>query len=248
VERIASVLTPDARVIVLAGVKRQLGDSIEVLDQNMNVTLNIARVLEKRAVRKVVYLSSAAVYGEDIHNTHITEQTPVHARTFYGIGKYASERVLWKTLAGVRSTSLLVLRPPLVYGRGDESEGYGPAGFARKFARKEELVVWGDGAERREFLFVDDLARAVVELLDSDCAGVVNPVSGSSHSFQDVLDALARIHGRVPAVARRERTKDKVDNIFDGRLFASILPSFCFTPLEEGLRSLVIASESEANR
>jgi UDP-glucose 4-epimerase len=222
-----------------AAVKRQLGDSLEIFRQNLHIVENVCEILQKRPIRKVVYFSSAAVYGEDIHNLTITEETPVQPRSFYGVAKYASERLLWKVMSSSKTSSLAVLRPPLVYGVGDESEGYGPAGFLARLFRNEEIVLWGDGSELREFLYVKDVARIVYELAYNDFDGVLNPVSGISYSFVSVLNLLATITGRIPEIVQRKRTKGKVDNVFSGELFERTFPDFRFTALEEGLRAMV---------
>ena len=66
-------------------------------------------------------MSSAAVYGEDIDNLNITEETPINIRSYYGNSKYASERLFCQVLSCSSSLPLAILRPPLVYGKGDEN-------------------------------------------------------------------------------------------------------------------------------
>ena len=238
-EQVAQLLTPDTVIVMCAAIKRQLGDNREVFRQNLRIVENVCETLRQRPVRKLVYFSSTAVYGEDIHNISISEETPVQPRGFYGIAKYASERLLWKVMSSLEQSSLVLLRPPLVYGIGDESKGYGPAGFLDKLLRNEEIVLWGDASELREFLYVKDIARIVYEMTHSNFSGVLNPVSGKSYSFRAVLDLLATITGRTPRVVQRERTKEKVDNVFSRALFIRTLPDFRFTALEDGLRAMV---------
>ena len=62
-------------------------------------------------------------------------------------------------------TSLLILRPALVYGKEDLSYSYGPTGFIYKAINFEELVLWGDGSELREFIYVEDVAKIVDQLI-----------------------------------------------------------------------------------
>jgi len=238
-EQVSKLLAPDTVIIMCAAVKRQLGDSLEIFQQNLRMVENVCGILKQRPVKKLVYFSSAAVYGEDIHNPSISEETPVHPRTFYGIAKYASERLLWTAISLKPQCTLVILRPPLVYGIGDESKGYGPAGFLDRLLRNEEIVLWGDGSELREFLYVKDVARIIYEVTHSDFRGVLNPASGKSHSYHSVLDLLASMTGRTPGIVQRERTKEKVDNVFSGELFERTFPDFRFTPLEDGLRAMV---------
>jgi UDP-glucose 4-epimerase len=238
-EKLIPYFRSDTTVVMCAAIKRQMGDSLDICQQNLQMVENLCRVIEQKPIGKLVYFSSAAVYGEDIHNTSIAEETPVQARTFYGIAKYASERMLWKVMESQPASQLAILRPPLFYGIGDKSKGYGPAGFLDKLLRDEEIVMWGDGSELREFLFAGDVARIVYELCHNDYCGVINPVSGQSHSFHTVLEHLVEITGKKANISVRERTKEKVDNVFCDKVFSQVCSGFTFTELEEGLQAMV---------
>ena len=239
VDSLADKFDPKAVVIFLAGIKKQMGDTLDIFERNLSMTANVSRLLQFRPVRSLIYLSSSEVYGEDIHNTNISEETPIQTRTFYGIAKYTSERLLWKAISEFPQSSLAILRPPLVYGVGDETKGYGPAGFLDKLINEQEIVLWGDASELREFLYVKDLARIIYEIACCNFSGVVNPVSGQSYSFLEVLDVLATMMGRKPKISYRERTKAKIDNVFSGELIKKSLPGFHFTSLKDGMKEMI---------
>ena len=181
VNSLANEFVPEAVVIFLSGIKKQMGDTLEIFEQNLAMAVNLGRLLQSCPVRKLVYFSSSEVYGEDIHNINISEETPIQVRTFYGVAKYASERLLWKAISELPQSSLAILRPTLVYGIGDKTKCYGPAGFLDKLINNEEIVLWGDASELREFLYVKDIARIVHEIAFCDFSGLLNPVSGQSH-------------------------------------------------------------------
>ncbi|MBI3617301.1 MAG: NAD(P)-dependent oxidoreductase [Candidatus Omnitrophica bacterium] len=204
--------------------------------QNLNMTRNVCRVLEKYPVKRFIFFSSSAVYGEDIHNTRITEETPACPTSYYGLVKYTAERLYAKTIGSQKESSLAVLRPPLIYGPGDWGKTYGPSGFVRAALNNEPITLWGDGTELREFIFVEDIVRVVCGFLDSDFKGVVNVASGKSRTFQDVLKIVSDLAGEALDVKSLARTKDKVDNAFDNTHFTRLMPGLRFTPLEEGMR------------
>jgi UDP-glucose 4-epimerase len=239
VQQIAKYFTPATAVIMCAGVKRQLGDDLDIFQQNLMMVENVCKILQQCPVKQFVYFSSAAVYGEDIHNLNISEETQIQPRTFYGIAKYASERLLWKVIAKQPQTALALLRPPLIYGIGDKSMGYGPTGFLNKMLKDEEISLWGDATELREFLYVKDIARIVYEVVRSNFRGVLNPVSGKSHSFQQLLDQLVTVTGKTPKITRRDRTNEKVDNVFSNILLKKHFPSLRFTTLDIGIRDML---------
>jgi len=232
-----ALLDPDAALVVCAAIKKQLGDTPEIFEQNLAIVLNVCRAAAARPVRRILFFSSAAVYGEDVQHGIIDESTAVQPTSFYGIGKFAAERLLLR-MAGQHGTSLLILRPALVYGPGEPAYYYGPSGFLTRALSNSSITLWGDGEELREFLFVDDVVALTAKLLPGDARGVLNVVSGTSYTYAQALDAVARVTGRPPAVTSRPRTKDKVDHRFDPSRLLAECPGFAFTSMEEGLRRI----------
>jgi len=236
---LGALMGPSTAVIFCSGIKKQLGDSLAIFSQNMRMAENVCELLHEHPARRVIFFSSAEVYGPDIHNTAITEETPARALSYYGIAKLASEGILQKMVAANPGTSLAVLRPPLIYGVGDVSKGYGPTGFAWAIAEDREITLWGDGSELREFVSVGDLARIAVELVFSQFQGVLNTVTGSPHTFRETLDLYASFAPRPLRISTRPRSKGKVDQGYDNSLLRKVLPDFAFTPLADGLKQLL---------
>ncbi len=232
------LLDPDSAVVILAAIKKQLGDSPDVFQQNLSIALNVSRALAARPVRRIVFFSSAAVYGEDVPHEVISEATGVQPTSFYGIGKFAAERLLYRVAGQRPGSALLLLRPALVYGPNEPAYYYGPSGFLRQALSKSPITLWGDGTELREFLFVDDVVEAATRLTFGDATGVLNLVSGASYTYAQALDTIAVIAGGRPVVASRPRTKDKVDHRFDATALRRACPGFRFTSMDEGLRRI----------
>ncbi len=222
--------------VVCAGVKRQLGDTLDALEQNLRIAVNLARLFEASLPRRVVYFSSAAVYGEQLAHARLTEETPVQPTSLYGVGKVASELTL-KQVLEPRSDrcSFVALRPPLIYGPGDRSHSYGPAGFVRAAARREPIELWGDGTERRGFTYVEDVAELVWHLADKDVSGPLNLADARSASFREVVDILRALVPDPLDVRSRPRTRPAVDHVYARGRLATLLPSFRFTPLADGV-------------
>jgi UDP-glucose 4-epimerase len=245
-----ALLDPDAALVVCSAIKKQLGDSPEIFQQNLAIVLNVCRAAAARPVRRILFFSSAAVYGEDVQHGIIDESTAVQPTSLYGIGKFAAERLLLR-MAGQHGTSLLIVRPALVYGPEEPAYYYGPSGFLARAFSNSPITLWGDGEELREFLFVDDVVALTAKLLPGDARGVLNVVSGTSYTYAQALAAVARVTGRPPAVTSRPRTKDKVDHRFDPSRLLAECPGFAFTSMEEGLRRIgagMAAASAEAGR
>ena len=230
--RVTPLFDEETAVVFLAAVKRQVGDNRESFARNMDMIYSLAEAVENNPVGKLVFYSSTAVYGEDVQHPDITEETGVQPTSFYGLYKFTAERVLLKACDPKR---LVCLRPPTAYGGGDLPQ-YGPSGFTHKSVTGETIVLWGDGMEMREFIYIDDLVAVTRLVVQSDFSGVLNVCAGVSYTFQDVLKCVADLPTGLPPMDQRERTKDKVDNYFDNAKFRRVFPDFAFTLLDEGIR------------
>lgn len=233
-QQLVALLPKSARLVILSGVKRQFGDSFGSFEINIQIATTLSRAIEQSKPEKVIFFSSAAVYGEETHNLAITEQTQVNPITCYGISKFASERIL-AIAAKNAGSSIVMLRPPVIYGPLDASNSYGPVAFCRSAKKGNTIELWGDGSELREFVYVDDCCRIVKNLLCSKFSGVLNLACGKSHSFRDIIDCIAQISGRNLNLVEKARSKEKVDNCFDSSLMNAINPNFQWTDLQSGI-------------
>jgi UDP-glucose 4-epimerase len=239
-KQLESVFDSQTSVILTAAIKRQFGDTLDAFHKNLSIVQNLCRLLQHNPVKQVIFFSSAAVYGEETENTYISEETPINPTSFYGIAKYTSERLLRKTCLEHQISSLVCLRPPLIYGPGDQGQTYGPSGFCSTAVAGNPITLWGDGTELREFIFIDDLCQIVEKLVNSDVFTELNVVSGLSYSFADIISILKQ---RFPElkVDNRPRSKTKANNAFNPERIKSFLPSdFKFTSLEQGISKLIV--------
>lgn len=126
-------------------------------------TLNVLKLCAKYKVSKFIYASSAAVYGT-AKEVPITEDHRVLPISFYGLSKYSAEQYihLYNQLFGLDYT---ILRYSNVYGMRQNM--HGEAGvvsiFVNKAIKEQQLTVYGDGSQTRDFVFVRDIARANVQ-------------------------------------------------------------------------------------
>lgn len=237
--RLIPFLVPETTLVLAAAVKRQFGDTLEAYMQNMAIIENVCRLLETYPIKRVVFMSSAAVYGEETENIDISELTPVNPTSYYGINKYTGERLLRKACTANQQTSLVCLRPPLVYGPNDQGRTYGPSGFSAAALEGTPITLWGDGSELREFIYIEDLCRVIEFLANSEFQGELNIVSGVSYCFADAVKILKK---KVPnlEINTRPRSKQKANNAFNAQKIKSLLPTnFKFTALEDGLARIL---------
>lgn len=228
-----------ALVSVTASVERPR----ENHDINATGTFNVLEAARAAGVRRVVLASTAAAYG-NAPGLPKREAMPPAPESPYAVAKLASEYYL-RVFHGLYGLQTVSLRYFNVYGpRQDPSSMY--SGVISRFmdlaARGQTPVVYGDGLQTRDFVFVKDVARANLLAMRSGRSGggeVINVATGNRTNLLDLLAALGRLHGRpVRPEFQPARAGDVRDSCADITLARSLLgyePRFA---LDEGLRAL----------
>jgi len=130
------------------------------------------------------------------------------------------------------------LRPSLLYGAADPHNGYGPNRFRRLAARGEDVVLFGEGEERRDHVYIDDVAELVARVLGRRSTGVLNVATGEVHSFRAIAEKVIALSGRRVAIRGTPRTGAMPHNgyrPFDIAACRRAFPDFKYTTLDEGL-------------
>jgi UDP-glucose 4-epimerase len=235
--QLARRLRPDCELIVAARA-RSVPDPLTQLRRDVDLILSVVRALEIQPVRRCVYLSSSAVYGDDQSNLGITEETPPAPTNLYGLAKLTSERLLAQ-VARQASIPLLSVRPCLIYGPGDTSRAYGPPRFLHALREGGRIELYGEGGDRRDYVHVDDFAEIIWRLNCGGCHGVYNVASGSSVSFCDVVALLQRLWQRPFEVVSVPQRRPCIEQGFDVSKLQAALGDFSCVPLETGLAKTV---------
>lgn len=197
--------------------------------------------LARRCGARVVYASTSSLYNglEPPHH----EGMPIKVTDHYTEARFAMERIaeLYGKLSGVSS---LGLRFFSVYGPREESKGR-YANMVTQFLwgimRKETPVIYGDGSQTRDFIYVEDVVRALMLAMDSDYTGVLNVGTGRSHSFNDVIRTLSRMLG---VEIRPRYIENPIRNyvqhtLADTRAAAEVLGFRAEHDLESGIAGLI---------
>ena len=168
-------------------------------DASVNVlgTLNVLEAARVTGCRKVVYSSSAAIFGEP-QQLPIADDHPTQPMTPYGVSKLAAEKyaIAYTALHGVETVCLRYFN---VYGERQRFDAYGnviPI-FATRALRKMPLIVYGDGLQTRDFVNVEDVAQA--NLQAAEAKGVTGPINigmGRAVSIVELIAVMADVSGR----------------------------------------------------
>lgn len=233
-----------AHLAAVASVQASVDDPVATHQSNFVGTLNLCEAMREQGVRRVVFASSAAVYGQNGEGTAIGEDTPKAPLTPYAADKLASEHYLdfYRRQHGLTPA---VFRFFNIFGpRQDPSSPY--SGVISIFAERAQaglpISVYGDGEQTRDFVYVADLVALLVQaLLASEVeAGAVNVGLGRATSLNQLLTSLGEILGGLPAVCHGQaRLGDIRHSRADNTL---LLERFAFpepTPLRTGLERLL---------
>jgi UDP-glucose 4-epimerase len=173
---------------------------------NQSASVAVFEAAREAGRLPVVYASSAAVYG-DLGGAVATEDAPCAPLTAYGADKLGSElhaAVAWR----VHGVPTLGLRFFNVYGpRQDPASPYSGVVsiFAARLTRGEGLVLYGDGRQTRDFVFVADvvahLLAAMAHLRAAGGATVLNVCTGRASSVHDLATTLGALFGAAPALS-----------------------------------------------
>ncbi len=218
---------PDGLVVIAANVPAR---SPAMLAQNVRMVEAVGDALAETPVAHVVYVSSDAVYADDVDP--VTETSCCQPSTLHGM-MHATRELALRTST---RASLAVLRPSLLYGPGDPHNGYGPNRFRRLAARGEPIVLFGEGEELRDHVFIDDVAALACLVLAHRSRGVLNVATGVSVPFRKVAEMVASRAPTPVEIRTTPRQNPIVHRHFDIVACLKAFPTFRYTPLEEGLR------------
>ena len=228
--RLAALLRPGDAVVAAAA--RAPCKDADMLVENMMMARALARALSEVEVAHVVNISSDAVYADS--PTPLNESSCASPGSLHGVMHLARE-VLFRS---VLKAPLAVLRPSLLYGAGDPHNGYGPNRFRRLAAQGQEIVLFGEGEERRDHVFIDDVAELVARVLFRRTQGTLNVATGVVYSFRAIAEKVVALSGRSVAIRGTPRSAPMPHDgyrPFDITECKKAFPDFRYTPLEEGL-------------
>ena len=185
-------------------VPRSVADPVESSTHNIAGFLNVLDAVRRHKIPRMVYASSAAVYGVP-EALPLLETNTAKPLSPYGLEKFINDQyaALYGELYGVSSVGMRYFN---VYGpRQDPKSPY--AGVISKFADGLEdgkpLRVFGDGSQTRDFIYVGDVARANVLALQGDVVGVLNVGTGTSVTLLELIEAMKEAFDK-PALVRHE--------------------------------------------
>jgi UDP-glucose 4-epimerase len=221
-------------------INKSIADPDESVDINFVGSHNVFAAAAAEGVQRVVYASSASVYGEP-ETLPMSENSPLNPLTPYCIGKLAGEHLLryYERQTGL---SWLALRFFNVYGPGQKTGAYYTSvinHFVDRVKKGEPPIIDGRGEQSMDFVHVHDVARSVVAALEAERSGAaINIGTGVSTTVAQLADIIVKAIGSdvIPEFRPRDvLVSRRAADIARAREMLGWEPTI---PVEDGLAEL----------
>ena len=221
-----------------AGVRASWGKSFEIYTRNnIEATQKLLEFYKDREIKKFVYASSSSVYGDT--ELPMKENSLLKPVSPYGVTKLAGENLCylyWKNY----NVPTVSLRYFTVYGPRQRPD-MAIHKFVKAILNDEEIAVFGDGTQTRDFTYVDDAVKANILAAKSDSIGSVFNIGGGSRiSVNKLINEIEKIVGKKARVKHVEKQKGDVrDTWADVSKAKEKLRWKPKTNIEEGLKKYI---------
>ncbi len=228
---LATLQTNDTLVIIsaIAPCKNR-----ETLIDNLKMMEVVCKVIEKISLSQIIYISSDAVYHEDINL--VTEQAATAPASFHGMMHSCRELMLKQA---VKKIPLAILRPSLLYGLEDPHNSYGPNRFRRLAEKNENIILFGQGEEKRDHVFIEDAAHIISLVACHRSEGILNIATGTSIAFKQVAEEIKLVINTVSEIQTTSQNNPVIHRHFDATACYQAFPAFRYLSFSQGLKSML---------
>jgi UDP-glucose 4-epimerase len=207
---------------------------------NVDGTANVLQCCIQNNIKKIIFASSAAVYG-DCKDIPITEESVAIPASPYGQSKLEAENTI-KNICKENGIRYIIFRMFNVYGAGQNDQYAGViTRFLQNILQDKPLVIYDDGKQTRDFVSVCDIVEAFACAIRSNRNGTYNIASGTSMSINELANAMLDVYGKESGIIHKpKRRGDIQDSVADVSLARNILGFSAKRKLEEELSKLAI--------
>ena len=190
-------ITGDQEIVIHLAAKISVSESItnpsNTFLVNINGTRNILEFCEKSKINHIIVASSAAVYGEGNQYTKIIETQKLNPISPYGESKMKMEQEIEKFVKN-KNLTCTILRFFNIYGLNQSDEYAGVISkFLKKANQKEDLEIFGDGLQTRDFVSINDVVNSINNAVELKKSGIYNIATGESISIKKLAEKIINI-------------------------------------------------------
>lgn len=227
-------------------VPRSIHNPYEDTRVNILGTVNLLEACVKAGVKRIVFSSSAAVYGLPQY-LPINEAHPLNTISPYGASKAAAEEYirLYQRMYGM---NYVILRYANVYGPRQDAEGEGGVVsiFSSRLASREALTIFGSGEQTRDFVYVKDTVRANLAAATCSPNYTINVGTGEATSINKLAQTMISItNTSVEIIHQPERPGDIRHSVISPQLALEVMGWQPIYKLKDGLKDMLLNSSGE---
>ena len=195
-----------------AGVRTSWGKNFQTYTKNnIEATQKLLEFYKNQNIKKFIYSSSSSVYGDV--KVPMNEECLLKPISPYGVSKLAAENLCylyWKNF----NIPIISLRYFTVYGPRQRPD-MAINKFVRSILNDEEIVIYGDGNQSRDFTYIDDVLDALILSAESDVKGEVFNVGGGSRiSINDLIKEIEKISKCNAVISHSTKQNGDVKDTF----------------------------------
>ena len=238
-EKLLNTLKPNDALVIVSSMAPC--KNAELLINNIFMMKIICNVIQKTSLSHVIYISSDAVYSDDV--TLVSEHSQTMPSSFHGMMHMCRELMLKQA---VNKIPLAILRPSVLYGVSDPHNSYGPNRFLRQIKNNQDIPLFGEGEEKRDHVFIEDVAKIVSLVIHYKSAGILNIATGDSYSFKEVAEEILRETQSSNRIHFSPRNNPIMHRYFDISASYKSFPNFKYMSFVKGLKKIVQLHQIEA--
>ena len=227
-----------AAVVSVAEVNENPSLAFKVNVDGIHDILLVSRINDN--IEKVVFASSAAVYG-DPQYVPISEDHPLKPISLYGLTKVLGEELV-RWYYRIYGLDYVILRYFNVYGPYMTKSRYPSVilSFIMRAIKNEPLIIYGDGTQTRDFVYVEDVARANLLAIEKNAIGEFNVGTGIKITVMELAKLVVRLLGSSSDIMFSEwREGDIKHSVADIKKIISSLGWRPSVSIESGLRRTI---------
>lgn len=216
-------------------VQRSFAHPLDDANTNIIGSLNIFENSLRYGTKKLIYASSAAVYGEPIY-LGIDEEHPVNPQSFYGSSKHSPEHYL-KIMGSQYDFYYTILRLSNVYGPRQCTNGGVIPVFFKQLLKEKAPTIYGDGEQSRDFIYVMDVAAAYLKTIEQADSQIINISTNTATSLNCLYNMMLNITQlNISPAFEKEREGEILHSHLDNHKAQRLLRWKINYSIEEGLK------------
>ena len=220
----------------------------KVFKNNINSVLRFIRLLDNFEINKIILISSYAVYGHrskryNVENSIISVKNFSHKEFYYASAKYLQEELIMN-FCKKKKLKMIILRLPSVYGPGStlkkENAHVIPSFIMQNLKKLKKMTIFGNGKEKREFLYIMDLIQIILKFRKINDIGIFNIGPNKFISIKYLLNFIIK--------STNSNIKTKFNNVsfsdvplrkVSYKKFNKIFKKYKYTKFESGLKNTI---------